>query len=269
MGIEIAKSGRVSTTFKIPQLIDSGKDVGTTHSGQITDNPATHRSIITTYTQSIHLGTELHQKRNGEASVENASGVSDRIKISGRTIDRRDNFEDVTSPQRGISIAKELLRKIHKSGFTLPERPTYLALGAGKAQGEQAFAETLGIDLSHMTLVDKGFSHLTREGLNESGFTGQIVEEDIDSYLNTLGIPKTDIVTVFGMEYVLSTPIEVAQLASLLPNALEPNGIVVIFPNLVKGDLSPVLTPQGFHSLQSPIVEPDDYHTLLMYQYSQ
>lgn len=104
-----------------------------------------------------------------------------------------DRIQNATSARNGIHLAHELQYWMRIQRTTLAPDSNYLTVGAGLATGEMAFAQTLGIDQSYITLLDKNLP----EGI-------QGIQADIFTFLDQQARIKYDLVSAFSMEYVLT-----------------------------------------------------------------
>lgn len=104
----------------------------------------------------------------------------------------------------------------------------YLALGAGQAYPEEAFARHLGISPDRVTMVDREFRDYTKRRLKEKFSGAEMVETGIFSYLTNP--PKTgfSLVSAFGIEYVFKRETAPEIFVQSMPKLVCRNGIVCI-----------------------------------------
>lgn len=110
-----------------------------------------------------------------------------------------------------------------------------LGLASGQAFPELKLAESLGIPYSNVTLLDRAFSWEAMLRFQTSYPDVQTYESGMFAFLESYsGDQKYKLVTAIGVEYSLKTRDAINKFASLLPNVMQPEGLVVVFPYPVK-----------------------------------
>jgi hypothetical protein len=139
-----------------------------------------------------------------------------------------DAIDDVNPASFGIDIGRSLRHR----GVVFPPSARYLAIGAGQAHPEIALAQTLGINFSEVTLLDKRFSSKAHNRFRTLEFPGRMVEEDVNDFLREPSEAKYDLVSSFGMEYIFGNTTNLEKLIRGLSTKMNENGVVVMFPPL-------------------------------------
>lgn len=148
------------------------------------------------------------------------------------TWDERDNVLDgaqlVTSENTANALSMLLSRLMAKNGdLAYSGTRTYLALGAGQGVGELQFARNMGIilDEGHITFLDKNLPPDT----NKTAPLRRGVKETMSSFLAKPPETHYDLVTAFGMEYVINEQSIGSVLEALEPH-LNIGAYIVITP---------------------------------------
>lgn len=145
----------------------------------------------------------------------------------------------------GSSVAEYLLGLLSERGLSLSAVPRYLGIGAGMAYPELAFAQTLGIAPSNITLLDKNFGWEALKRIQAvSPDTTVVDRRGLWSFLENPDIKGFSVVSLFGLDHKLRD-CTVPHLSLNLPKILVPNSVVCICPGGVE-KLSELWEQQGF-----------------------
>lgn len=132
--------------------------------------------------------------------------------------------------KEGKTIAEYVLSWLDKLGLSIPTDAKYLGLGAGMAYPELAFARTLGIAASNITLLDINFG---RQALirikNVSPEIAVFDRIGIWSFLKNPNVGSFSVVSLFGLDHKLRDW-STLHIVLNLPKILTSNALVCIFP---------------------------------------
>lgn len=171
------------------------------------------------------------------------------------------HYEDaveVISENTAEFLARSLVRELVKS--TEQKQPAemhMLCMGAGAAKGELKLAQLLRVPQENVTLVDKQYQE--NPGLFQSSLLSaesegpRVIPRDMLAFIEQQEInpssEKFDVLTFFGMEYVLNNPDIVATVLQRLEPSLADRALVTIFPLLpsaLTDNLREHLAQRGF-----------------------
>ncbi len=160
----------------------------------------------------------------------------------------------VVSTDLGKVIAKLMKEVAGKNGI-LSCNIKYLALAAGQAYKELAFAEELNINNRDVTLVDRKYQDGDERWFRR--FPGiRVVTSGIFAFLTQPLEKDFTLVSVFGIEYSLKDSRRMKALISLLPNVLRRSGLVCIDP-YDGAAMQEIWQQNRFQPLYNPAALPD------------
>lgn len=163
------------------------------------------------------------------------------------------HIEQTTSIDNAHKLAQLASQGLENHRVNITPQTSYLALGAGMATAELAFAEYLGIDQRNVTLLDRGFTSQARERFGKIGFQGSLVEDNMFTYLESDTTERYDIASALAVEFRLVTEAQITRMISGLSQKLRVNGVAMLdpvgTPAAPNPDMMPVWEQYGFEQL--------------------
>ena len=173
---------------------------------------------------------------------------------------------DIVSPEYP-TLSAEIITKILLTGtrnedHSFSPEDKLLALAAGQAYPELTIAENLGIKPSNITLVDRHFSPRARARFQKDYPDVTTIESGMFSFLGNPPVTDFSIVTLIGVEHAFFDQMAISTLITLLPNALQKDGVAIVFPFMGDNPKQEWLS-QGFQPLLTWTTD-----NILAYRYS-
>ena len=143
-----------------------------------------------------------------------------------------DARDGVGTADHGQDIASQISGWLEENKRSLPQEARYLALGAGRARPELAFAEHLGLVDTQVTVLDRYFSPTVAIYFSQERPNITRIQRGIFTFLGSPSRSGFSLVTAFAMEYVFCDPQKLEMLVKSLPKILIPGSFVSVYPYL-------------------------------------